>query len=493
MFELTRAPIVPPGAAATAAGGFVTFEGKVRPEHAARRVVALEYEAFDELVVAEGGRVVAEAVATFGLAEAHCIHRVGRLAVGETAVWIRVATPHRREAFEACEWIIDQLKCRVPIWKKEHFEEGDSGWIGSDVAPGEAPATEATYYARQVRLPEVGPGGQEKLKAARVLVVGAGGLGCAAIPYLAAAGVGTLGICDFDRVDATNLHRQVLYAAREVGRPKAALAARFALRLNPFIQVRVHAARLTAGTAPDLLRDYDVVLDCTDNFTTKFLLNDAAVAAGRPLVQASIHQFEGQLHVVDPRSGHGCLRCLWPDTPAEGCVNTCAEAGVLGVVPGVFGALQAGEAIKLLLGLDGVLLDASLLFDLRTGTALRVQRRADPHCPVCGDGRRRAEVDVDPFAPGWNLTDWIAVDLREEQEARPNVPLGVATWLHRPLSRIGEWLGALDRNQRHLFICSHGVRSGQLARRLRAEGWDNAFSLAGGIELARKTRPPPPS
>ncbi|MBI3886743.1 MAG: ThiF family adenylyltransferase [Opitutae bacterium] len=480
---------MPPVLAAAGAGGFVAFDGKVRHDHAGRTVVALDYEAFDELVLAEGRALLAEATAQFGLLEARCVHRVGRLAVGDTAVWIGVAAPHRREAFEACEWILDQLKRRVPIWKKEHFADGDSGWIGSDVTPGEAPVTEENFYSRQIRLNEVGAAGQAKLEAARVLVVGAGGLGCAAIPYLAAAGVGTLGLCDFDRVEATNLHRQVLFAARDVGKPKAALAARFAQRLNPFIAVRAHGARLTAESAPGLFQHYDLVLDCTDNFATKFLLNDTAVAMNKPLVQASLYQFEGQLHLYDPAKAGGCLRCVWPEIPPEGCVGSCAEAGVLGVVPGVFGALQAGEAIKFLLGLGEPLSDAVLLFDLRTLATTRIKRAANPHCPVCGDGAPPTEIDLDPFAPGRDFSRWTVVDLREDHEPRPLVELGSTPWRHQPLSRAAEWLAALDREQPHLFVCGRGLRSGNFARRLRREGWPHAYSLAGGVDLALKARP----
>ncbi len=421
--------------------------------------------------------------------EARCIHRVGRLAVGDTAVWIGVAAPHRREAFEACEWILDQLKRRIPIWKKEHFADGDSGWIGSEVTPGEAPVTEENFYSRQMRLREVSPAGQAKLKAARVLVVGAGGLGCAAIPYLAAAGVGTLGICDFDRVEATNLHRQVLFGARDVGKPKATLAARFAQRLNPFIAVRTHGERLSAESAPGILQHYDLVLDCTDNFATKFLLNDTAVAMKKILVQASIYQFEGQIHVYDPAKAFGCLRCVWPETPAEGCVGSCAETGVLGVVPGVFGALQANEAIKFLLGLGEPLSEAVLLFDLRTLATTRIRRAANPHCPVCGDGAPTTEIDLDPFAPGRDFSQWTVIDVREEHEARPIVALGSPEWQHRPLSRAGDWLASLDRSQPCLFVCGRGIRSGNFARRLRGEGWTKVYSLAGGIDLALKVRP----
>lgn len=488
MFSLTRQPIVPPTLASARAGGFVTFDGKVRNDHRDREVIALEYEAFDELVLSEGNRLLTEAVAQHDLLEARCIHRVGRLAVGETAVWIGVAAPHRREAFEACEWILDQLKRRVPIWKKEHFADGDSGWIGSDVTPGEAPVGDENYYLRQMRLSEVGAAGQAKLKAARVLVVGAGGLGCAAIPYLAAAGMGTLGICDYDRVEASNLHRQVLFAARDVGKPKAALAARFAQRLNPLIAVRTHPGRITAESAPGIFQHYDLVLDCTDSFATKFMLNDTAVAMGKPIVQASIYQFEGQIHIFDPAKACGCLRCIWPETPPEECVGNCAEVGVLGVVPGVFGALQASEALKFILGVGEPLSDALLLFDLRTLVTTRITRAANPHCPMCGDGPPPTEIDLDPFAPGRDFSEWTVVDVREDREARPLVSLGSGEWRHQPLSRVEDWLAALDRNRPCLFVCARGIRSGQLARRLRSEGWTQAYSLAGGVELALRAR-----
>lgn len=491
MFQLIPGPIVPPVPADSSAGGFVTFEGRVRSEHNGRRVVGLEYEAFGALAHSEGRRVVEEAVARFGLLDARCIHRVGRLKIGETAVWIGVTAPHRRDAFEGCEWIIDQLKLRVPIWKRERYAEGDSGWIGSDSVQAEAPVTEDSFYARQIRLSEVGAAGQSRLKSGRVLVIGAGGLGCAAIPYLAGAGVGTLGICDFDEVQASDLHRQVLYGARDVGKPKALLAARVAERVNPFITVRDHAVRLNRETGADLFRQYDVVLDCTDNFPTKFLLNDVAIETGTPLVQSSIYQFEGQIQILDPSASGGCLRCVWPETPPEGCVDSCAESGVLGVVPGVFGALQASETLQLLLGLDRPLRSSMLLVDLRTCTVTHLRRPLNPHCPICGDGVRLPEVDLDPSACDRDLSSCICVDLREDDEARPMPNLGIRTWQHRPLSRVNQWLGDLDRERSYLLVCEHGIRSGHLARRLRTAGWRNVFSLAGGATLALRLQREP--
>ncbi|HZH97503.1 MAG TPA: ThiF family adenylyltransferase, partial [Fimbriimonadaceae bacterium] len=348
MFRISRDPITVEGVGEhSAAGAFVTFDGRVRDHNEGQAVLRLEYEAYDELAVSEGERILEEARQRFDVLGIECVHRVGLLEIGDVAVRVGVAAAHRGEAFRACEFVIDEVKRRVPIWKKEYYASGASDWINCH--SGEAAMeAEAAYYARQVRLPDLGQEGQSKLKAARVLVVGAGGLGSSALLYLAASGVGKIGISEDDVLSPSNLHRQVLYNWADVGKPKAALAARRLLALNPFVTAEVHA-RITTDNALAIFQDYDLVLDCTDNFRSKFLLSDAAVAARKPLVQASIYQYEGQLHVYDPKVNSPCLRCTWPEIPAEDCVGSCAEVGVMGVLPGVFGALQASEAIKLIL------------------------------------------------------------------------------------------------------------------------------------------------
>src|SRR5271168_733625 len=218
-------------------------------------------------------------------------------------------------------------------------------------------------YSRQVLLKEIGAQGQAALARSRVLVVGAGGLGSPVLQYLAGAGVGYLGIVDADTLDASNLHRQPIFALGDVGGQKAQLASAAVKRINPTVQVESHALRLDADNAFALIRGYDVVVDCSDNFRTKYLINDAAVLARRPAVFASVYQYEGQLQVYKPEPGHACLRCLWPDAMADGVVGNCAEAGVLGPVPGTFGTLQALMTLKILLGLPGQLAGELLLMN----------------------------------------------------------------------------------------------------------------------------------
>ena len=245
-------------------------------------------------------------------------------------------------------------------------------------------------------LREVGPQGQARLRAASVLVVGAGGLGVPVLQYLAGAGVGRLGIVDGDRLEPSNLHRQTWYALADCGREKATLAATRVQALNPEVHVEVHALRLDAGNAERLAQAYDLIVDCSDNFSTKFLLNDVALRTAKPVLFASVYQYEGQLQLVAGDDASPCLRCVWPEATRDGIVGNCAEAGVLGPVPGVFGSLQALEALKLLLGLPGLAKDEMLIFDLVTleraaaaraprrrlrGASARGRARSPPHPP----------------------------------------------------------------------------------------------------------------
>src|SRR5450432_822435 len=240
-------------------------------------------------------------------------------------------------------------------------------------------------YSRQTLLKKIGAHGQAALARARVLVVGAGGLGSPVLQYLAGAGVGCLGIVDADVLDASNLHRQPIFALAEVGGQKAALAMAAVKRINPTVQVEVHAARLDANNALALIKGYDAVVDCSDNFRTKYLINDAAVLAQRPAVFASVYQYEGQLQVYQPDPRHACLRCLWPDAVADGVVGNCAEAGVLGPVPGTFGALQALLTLKILLGLSGQLDGELLLLDFMNFSSVKIKapRRVECAAPAC--------------------------------------------------------------------------------------------------------------
>lgn len=245
---------------------------------------------------------------------------------------------------------------------------------------------ELERYARHIVLHEIGGPGQQKLKAAQVLVIGAGGLGAPAIQYLAAAGVGTVGIVDDDVVSLSNLQRQVIHATEEVGRPKVASAAHAVHRINPEIGVRRHQIRLTEANAPTIFEDYDLVLDGSDNFETRYLVNRVAAEQAIPLVFAALGRWEGQISVFDPARGAPCYECIFPESPAPGLVPPCAEAGVLGALAGVLGAMQAAEAVKLITGAGTPLSGRLMLYDALGADIRTIRLAARDDCPVCGSG-----------------------------------------------------------------------------------------------------------
>ena len=510
-FALSDATLDPQTLAADlavpAAGAMASFEGRVRDHDAGRRVTSLEYEAYEALALREGGRIVAEAVERHRAIAARCVHRVGRLGIGEIAVWVGVVGAHREEAFAACRWIIDEVKVRVPIWKLQRYADGSSDWVQcSHGAPGDAGAHRklppAGYdYSRQLALPQVGPAGQRRLAAARVVVIGAGGLGCPLLASLAGAGVGVLHVVDGDRVEASNLHRQPLYAWQDLGRRKAEAAAERLVACNPDIRVVPHVTRLAAGNAAQLAALGDVIVDCSDNLATKFLVNDAALRAARPAVVASVYQFEGQLQVLRPATGGSCLRCLWPTPVPDGVVGNCVEAGVLGPVPGVLGQLQAMETLKLLLGLPGQLVDELLIVDL---LSLEQRRISLPRATACrGNGCARAEAAV---APG-DFEDlelhgpigsaiaagYLVVDIREPCEIRAS-GMPVAGCQSLPFARLlADGPACLDASRSYLLVCAHGQRSLAAAAWLRGAGLRQVRSLAGGLAgqpAVSRTAPP---
>ncbi len=252
-------------------------------------------------------------------------------------------------------------------------------------------------YSRHIILPDIGGAGQKKLLGAKVLLIGAGGLGSPAAMYLAAAGVGTLGLVDFDRVDLSNLQRQLLHRTKDVGRPKLESAQDTINALNPDVKVIKHETVLHSSNVMDIIKDYDVVLNGTDNFPTRYLVNDACVFASKPLVDGSIFMFEGQATVYDARRGP-CYRCLFPTPPPPGEVPSCQEAGVLGVLPGIIGSIQAIEAMKLILGKGEPLIGRLLLFDALAMEFREVKVNKDPHCPVCGEDPTITElIDYEQF------------------------------------------------------------------------------------------------
>lgn len=339
-------------------------------------------------------------------------------------------------------------------------------------------------YSRQLSLKEIGPAGQATLAKSRVLIVGAGGLGSPVLQYLAGAGVGHLGIVDADTLDASNLHRQPIYALADVGKPKVELARDAVLAINPSVQVTTYAARFTAENAEALVGSHDVVVDCSDNFRTKFLVNDAAVLARRPAVFASVYQYEGQLQVFKPVPEHACLRCLWPDATADGIVGNCAESGVLGPVPGAFGNLQALLTLKILLGLPGQLGGELLLLDFMnfSSVKLKAPRRSGCRAPACELIRdiRQEDPDIDIALPSLAAAaerELEVIDIRtaEEVSAQPAPARHIAmpTLLANP--------HLLASTGRYLLVCASGKRSLAAARELRQRGLQ-VHSLSGGLQ-----------
>jgi adenylyltransferase/sulfurtransferase len=360
---------------------------------------------------------------------------------------------------------------------------------------------EVLRYSRHLILPDVGVDGQRKLKAGRILLIGAGGLGSPLALYLAAAGVGTLGLVDFDVVDVSNLQRQVLHGTKDIGRPKLESARDRIRDVNPHVHVEPYETRLTSENALDIIRDYDVVIDGTDNFATRYLTNDACVLLGKPNVYGSIFRFEGQASVFALEEGP-CYRCLFPEPPPPGLVPSCAEGGVLGVLPGLVGTIQATEGIKLILGVGESLAGRLLLIDALTMRFRTVRLRKDPNCPACGTHEITELIDYDQFC-GVTPESAVAstneipeitpselanrirrgddidlIDVREPHELNiariPNVRL-------IPLGTLAEALPSLDSSREAVVICRTGARSGRAVQQLRAAGFRRVWNLAGGI------------
>ena len=364
---------------------------------------------------------------------------------------------------------------------------------------------EITRYSRHLIMPEVGLEGQKKLKNSRVLCIGAGGLGSPLSLYLAAAGVGTLGILDFDVVDFSNLQRQVLHSEKTVGEPKVESAKNRLLELNSDINVVTYDQRLDSSNAMDVMKDYDVVVDGTDNFATRYLTNDACVFLGIPNVYGSIFRFEGQVSVFDARRGP-CYRCLYPEPPPPGLVPSCAEGGVLGILPGVVGTIQASEVVKLVIG-EGAPLAGRLLFlDVLEMEPRILKLRKDPECPVCGEnpsitelvdyeafcGIGRGEREVEEEKP--KIEEITVEEFSSIRESDGEVVLVDVREPHEyeicsiegskliPLGELKDRTGELDPEDDIVVHCHHGRRSMRAATLLAEQGFGKVKNLKGGID-----------
>src|SRR5579863_949983 len=362
---------------------------------------------------------------------------------------------------------------------------------------------EVLRYSRHLIMPEVGMEVQLKLKAAKVLCIGAGGLGSPLALYLAAAGVGTLGVVDFDVVDYTNLQRQVIHTTADVGRKKLDSAAETVKAINPFVQLRPFETRLTSENALEIFRDFDIIVDGTDNFPTRYLVNDACVLTGKPNVYGSIFRFEGQVSVFATQDGP-CYRCLYPEPPPPGLVPSCAEGGVLGILPGLVGVMQATEAIKLILGIGEPLIGRLLLIDALGMKFRELKLRKNPECPVCGEHPTVTKlIDYQQFCG-------IVPETAQESGMKNGIPQMTVKELKRrldagedvqlidvrepyefqiaqiggkliPQNEVPQRLAEIDRNREVVVHCRSGARSQKIAEFLKQSGYPQVSNLAGGI------------
>jgi adenylyltransferase/sulfurtransferase len=361
---------------------------------------------------------------------------------------------------------------------------------------------EILRYSRHLVMPEVTMHGQQRLKAARVLCVGAGGLGSPLTLYLAAAGVGTLGLVDFDVVDLTNIQRQILYSTSDVGRPKLEAASERLERLNPSIDIVSHAVRLSSENVMDIVESYDIVVDGTDNFPTRYLVNDACVLAGKPNIYGSIFRFEGQVSVFDATRGP-CYRCLFPEPPPPGAVPSCAEGGVLGVLPGIIGTLQALEVIKLILKKGDALVARLILFDALAFEFRELKLKKDPNCVICGANPSiRAPIDYEAFCSGSHTPkpEKSEIPLMTVEEFSTLFAAGDAIELldvrnpHEyeiacvpgakliPLPELPQRLQELDPSRKYAVTCHRGPRSIQAYHLLKNSGFTKLHVLQGGVD-----------
>lgn len=359
---------------------------------------------------------------------------------------------------------------------------------------------EVLRYSRHLVMPEVGLEGQQKLKAARVLCIGTGGLGSPVALYLAAAGVGTLGLVDFDVVDYTNLQRQIIHSTQDVGRPKVESATEKIRAINPFVDVRQFNTKLTSANALDIFRDFDIIADGTDNFATRYLVNDACVLSGKPNVYASIFRFEGQASVFAAPDGP-CYRCMYPEPPPPGLVPSCAEGGVLGILPGLLGLIQATEVIKLILQNGESLIGRLLLVDALAMRFREVRLRKSADCPVCGESPSVTQlIDYDQFCGvrGEETPVTTTVPEIQPEELKRRLDLGEDIFIldvrepHEyqisnlgghliPLGTLADRTNELDPRREIVAHCKGGVRSAKAVELLRQKGFHRVSSLAGGI------------
>ncbi len=470
-----------------AGGAFVSFEGRVRKTNDGRSVERLDYELFPEMCIEEGQRILEEAKALFPIIEVGAIHRYGSLELGDVAVWVGVITGHRGAGFQACRFIIDAIKSRCPIWKKETYVDGPSEWVGCPSCEHKG-VSAPQIFSRQAKI--LGHEGQKRLKNSQVLVVGTGGLGCPLALNLAAAGVGKLRLMDGDKLEASNLQRQTLFGYQDIGAPKALLAKRRLEELHPYVTIEAIAEHLTPQNLAQAFEGIDLVIDCSDNFATKYLINDHCVRLQKTFIQASIYQNQGQIFAYNPGQS-ACLRCDRPIQPPKDCTDTCADAGVLGAATSALGSLEALEAIKILLGQTAKSLNEQIYLDFDSFENFSLPRDRNRNCPFGFEHDQPQDFVYDDealypsgareilYSDIAHDSSYICIDIRELSERTHSIENSI----HLPLSQWQPSKLSIYQDAKLVFYCQTGKRSRELVERILQDSKIDldCWSLRGGI------------
>ncbi len=442
----------------------MSFEGWVRDHNQGKKVSSLEYQVYEELAKKEGHKILQESIHLFNLHHIVCTHRYGHLQLGEIAVWIGATATHRDDAFKATRFVIDQIKCRLPIWKKEHYFEQKPEWVFCKDHHTHVHFHEKDYYQKQKNIVN-----QQSLFDAQVLVVGAGGLGCPLLQALTTAGVGRIDIVDHDIISISNIHRQPLYSPEVVGEKKVTVAQKKLAALNPFIHVQGHDLRLESKNVEKLILGKTLILDCTDNLETKYLLHDACFKLRIPLISASIYQFEGQIRTFIPGENSGCMRCLQDKTPEDSKLGNCNDFGVLGSAVGFLGNLQANEAILYLQNKQNNSIESTFYFDLKTLSQMRIKNFVKTNCLTCKGQVDLIVDDLEISVQDLYRRDAKMIDLRDQEDSII--------------------LDYINLNKMVVLYCHRGIRSKAIVKEMRARGYSHFYSLRGGADSMSHHRP----
>lgn len=440
----------------SSAGAYVSFEGWVRNHNAGREVASLEYEIYPELALSQGKLIITEAKNKFKIADAHCIHRYGHLNINELAIWIGVTATHRDDAYRASRYIIDQIKYRLPVWKKEYYINGEADWVFCRDHHHHISFDEEKYYSSQKTLIQY-----QDLKNKNVLVVGAGGLGCPVLVALTGAGVGQITIVDQDKVSVENLHRQYLYQYDSVGKYKSEEALCFLKKMNPFIKFQHYSKKVQEVQ----FAKYDLVIDCTDNLEAKLYLHDLCFQKKIPLVSAAIYKMQGQVRSFLMHKNEGCWRCACDsDQGALGdyYLKSCDNVGVTTTITNYIGSIQANEALEYLLNQKNNTSEYSLFLDLKNLSQMKIKNHHQPNCTTCSlifKGNievRSFELNDSIMSSDLLIWDVSQINVEEEQLLEQK----------------------LKQQKKIVLKCSRGIQSKSLAKYFRSKGYDTVYYLS---------------